>query len=113
MVVILLVVAVIVLGAVLGGAREQDLSVRRLETVQAFYAVEAGMNMALREIAVGADEDADGLVGSISDDGNDANDPALGTGQAMVVADYDSGRITLTSEGRSGASRREAEAIIE
>ena len=63
MVVILLVVAVIVLGAVLGGAREQDLSVRRLETVQAFYAVEAGMNMALREVALGTDEDGAGGQG--------------------------------------------------
>ena len=34
--------------------------------MQAFYAAEAGMNMAIREMMVGRDEDGDGVIGAVS-----------------------------------------------
>ena len=87
-IVFLLVVGVIIVGMVLGGARDQDLTVRRLETVQAFYAAEAGMNMAIRELMVAVDEDADGAIGTISDDSNDGTDPTIGTGRVVVTSSF-------------------------
>ena len=94
MIVLLLVVDLIALGMVLGGARDQDLTVRRLETVQAFYAAEAGMNMAVREIMLDADEDGDGTTGSISDDDDDANDPGFGAARVRVTKAPDAGGTT-------------------
>src|SRR5688572_6539228 len=69
MITTMLLLGLIGVGMVLGGARDQDLSIKRLETVRAFYAAESGMNMAIRELMVRADEDGDGAIGSISDDG--------------------------------------------
>ncbi len=112
-IVFLLVVGVIIVGMVLGGARDQDLTVRRLETVQAFYAAEGGMNMAIREIMVGVDEDADGAVGTISDDSNDGTDPTIGSGRVVVTSSFADPQTTLTSRGRSGLAFREVEAITE
>ena len=74
-VVLLVLVGFIVLGTVHGGAREQELNIRGWETLLAFYAAEAGMNMAAREIITDVDEDADGTVGSISDDDDDETTP--------------------------------------
>ena len=71
-VIILLLIDLMILSIVIGSARDQDVSVRRLETVQAFYAAESGMNMALRELMENDDEDGDGAIGSISDDDDDA-----------------------------------------
>ena len=43
MIIVLLILNLVIVGMVLGACRDQDISVRRLETVQAFYAAEAGM----------------------------------------------------------------------
>ncbi len=56
----------VVVGVVLGGARDQDLSSKRLDALRAQYAAEAGANMAAREFAQNADEDGDGTMGTIS-----------------------------------------------
>ncbi len=113
MVVMLVVVTVSVLGIVQGGSRDHDLTLRRMQTVHAFYAAEAGMNMAIRELMNNADEDGDGGVGSISDDGNDANDPALDSAQVVVTAVVTGPQTTLTSTGRSGAAVRKVEAVFQ
>jgi hypothetical protein len=51
-----------------------------------FYAAESGMEMGLRELnqQPATDIDSDGLVGTISNDGNLANDPALASGAFCV-----------------------------
>ncbi len=108
----MLLMALIMVGLVLGGARDQDLTIRRLETVRAFYAAEAGANMAIRELMLNSDDDGDGNIGSISDDGNDANDPSLGGGQVKVVKTVSGSDTTLSSEGRSGEARRTIEAVL-
>ncbi|UCD74647.1 MAG: hypothetical protein JSV91_12765 [Phycisphaerales bacterium] len=113
MIVLLLVVELIIIGMVLGGARDQDLTVRRLESIQAFYVAEAGMNMAVRELMENSDEDGDGTIGTISDDGSDANDPSLGSASVCVTRSAVGGTVTLSSLGRSGQARREIEATLE
>ncbi len=50
----------------------------------AFYAAESGLEMALRELAQANDIDSDGTIGTISDNGNDADDPSLATGAVHV-----------------------------
>lgn len=112
MVVVLMMLNLIIIGVVVSGSRDHGLTTRRIETVKAFYAAEAGLNMAFREVLQNADEDGDGLVGSVSDDGDAANDPSVGDGRVMVTNAFASGRTTLSSSGRAGDARREIEAII-
>ncbi|MHC4128087.1 MAG: hypothetical protein ACYS1E_15180 [Planctomycetota bacterium] len=116
MVVILLFIDLIVVGMVVGLGRDHDLTVHRMRTLEAEYAAEAGMNMSIREMMNDADEDGDGAIGTISDDSNDGNDPALGNAQFVVTAAADTpvvGQTTLTSAGRSGEARRQMESILE
>ena len=123
MVVVLLIIDVIIVGMVLSGARHHELTVGRMDTIQAFYAAEAGANMAIRELQVDIDEDVDAAatnpipdgVGTISFDDpvDDANDPSFGSAQVVVTAVIAGSTTTLTSEGRSGTARRTIEAVVE
>jgi hypothetical protein len=116
MVVILLIVDLIIVGIVVGLSRDHDLTVRRMQTLEAMYAAEAGVNMSIRELMNDADEDGDGTTGTISDDSNDANDPTLGNARFVVTAAADTpaaGQTTLTSAGRSGEARRKIEGVME
>ncbi len=113
MVIALVVVDLIIISIVIGGARDHDLTIHRVDSIQAFYAAEAGMNMAIREMMVGTDEDGDGAVGTISDDANDANDPTFGQAQVLVTSVVAAPTTTLTSRGRSGQARREIESSLE
>ncbi len=112
MVVLMLLVAMIVIGSAVSGARDQDLTVRRVETVQSIYAAEAGMNMAIREIINNADEDGDGGVGSISDDGNDANNPVFGNAAVLVTTQASGDDTILVSLGSRGTATRRIEATL-
>ena len=103
---ILIVVALVVVGAVLMGARHADLSARRSESVRAIAAAEAGMNMAVREMMVSCDEDGDGTVGAISDDGDDTNNPTFGDASVSVTQSRAGATYTLTSTGVAGLARR-------
>lgn len=53
----------------------------------AFYAAEGGIEMALAELNTSppTDIDSDGTIGTISDNGNDSDDPALATGMVVVT----------------------------
>ncbi len=113
MIIVLMLVDLIIVGMVIGGARDHDLTVKRIETIQAFYAAEAGMNMAIRELMNNNDEDGDGTVGTISDDATPANDPTLGQAQVLVTSAVAGPQTTLTSQGRSGDARRHIAAILE
>ena len=110
MIVLLMIIDLIIVSLVITGTRDHDLTVRRLQTVEAFYAAEAGMNMAIRELMKSADEDGDLTIGTISDDSpvNPANDPTLGNAQFFVSV---SGTV-YTSEGRSGEARRTMQAEV-
>ncbi len=113
MVIALVVVDLIIISIVIGGARDHDLTIKRIETIESFYAAEAGMNMAIREMMNSADEDGDGAIGTISDDGNAANDPTFGQAQVLVTASVAGPQTTLRSKGRSGDARREVETVLE
>lgn len=113
MIIVLVLISLVVIGMVVGGGRDQVVVARRLESIQAFYAAEAGMNMAVREMQEGTDEDGDGTEGTISDDGNSANDPTLGTGRVFVTISTSGSTDTLISTGRSGSAVRVIEVDLE
>jgi hypothetical protein len=53
----------------------------------AFYAAESGIEMSLRELngSPANDFDSDGAIGTISDNGNPADDPSMATGRIVVT----------------------------
>lgn len=102
----LIALQLVVVGVVALGAREQSLTTLRLEASRAQYAAEAGMNMALREIYVGLDEDGDGGIGSISSDGNPANDPVVSGASIVVTMSVAGSTTTLTSTARTTNAKR-------
>ncbi len=115
-IILLVILNLIVLSLTVNVSHDHDLTVRRLDTVKAFYAAEAGVNMAVKELMGPTDEDLDGGIGTISDDSDDGTDPTLGTAAFVVVSIVDTpfvGQISLTSRGRSGEARRQMTTVIE
>ena len=113
-VIVLLIINLTVIGIVVGISRDHDMTARRMETVEAMYAAEAGANMSIRELMIGVDEDGDGGVGTISDDSIATTDPSLGEARFVVTSSYDSAdqETTVTSKGRSGQARRRLQAVL-
>jgi hypothetical protein len=109
----LIILMLITVGLVTAGARDHDLTTRRSETMRAFYAMEAGINMATRELLNNADDDADGTIGSISDDNSDASDPSIGDARVRVRKATSGSNTTLTSVGRCGSAARSAIATFQ
>lgn len=113
LIVILATLQIIVAAMVLSGVRGGELSARRIETARAFYAAEAGANMAVREVMRGVDEDADGRIGGVSDDSNSATDLALGTARIVAESVSAGGTTTITVTGRAGEAARRIGLSIE
>lgn len=105
MIVALVVIELIIVGAVLTTARNQDTAALRIDGMRAFYATEAGANMALRELMIGTDADGDGGIGSISNDGNPGNNPLFVSGSCFAVAAAASGNTEITVSGAAGLCR--------
>ncbi len=99
-----------IVGAVVTGARDLDITPMRLDTARAFYAAEAGMNMSVRETMSGTDED--GGVGTISNDSNANNDPQLVTARFCVTSTVTAGVASVSAAGRSGNAKRKADATL-
>ncbi len=115
-IVLMLILDLIVVGMVISGARGHDLTVRRMDTIRAFYAAEAGANMSIRELRVENDDDNDtggATDGTISNDGTPANDPTFGPAKVYVKIEIAGSITTLTSEGRSGEAIRRVEAVLD
>ncbi|MBL8744834.1 MAG: hypothetical protein JNK58_00605 [Phycisphaerae bacterium] len=106
MLVALAMLQVLVAAIVLAGARADELTSLRLDTARAFYAAEAGANMATREVMIDSDVDSDGVIGSVSGDGIDSNDPALGVARMSATASTAVGVTTITVTGRAGHAAR-------
>ncbi|MCP3902728.1 MAG: hypothetical protein GY715_03750 [Planctomycetes bacterium] len=112
-IVLMLVLSVIVVGMVNTAGGQHDLTKRRVDTMRAFYAAEGGMNMAICEATLGADEDGDTVIGTISDDGDDGTDPSIGDANVAVTSATAGSQTTLTSRGRAGEARRQLAAVTE
>jgi len=66
----------------------------------AFYAAESGLEMGIREINQSNDFDSDGTIGTISDNGNAADDPALVSGAVFVEPSPTKGLPWYQATGR-------------
>lgn len=112
-IVILVFLQLAVVGSIVLSTRDQDTTIQRLDTLRSFYAAEAGMNMAIREMINNSDEDGDGTIGTISNDNNPDNDPMLSTARVHVVKTVSGSTSILTSRGRAGVARRQLTTAIE
>ncbi|MBL0926555.1 MAG: hypothetical protein IBJ11_02740 [Phycisphaerales bacterium] len=92
--------------------RDQGLTNRRIETVQSFYASEAGINMAMREMWQNTDEDGDGTIGGINSGTNRATDPAVGTARVYVTRTNSGSTMTLNSFARCGQAVNRAQSNL-
>jgi hypothetical protein len=102
LIVALVVLQLVVVSAIVTGARDHDSTVQRLEAARSFYATDAAVGMALRELYLDSDEDGDGGIGTISNDNNAGNDPLFITGRASVTKTAVGSNFTLTCSGRAG-----------
>lgn len=93
-------------------SRQSALAEARSDTLEAFYAAEAGRELAMRELVLGVDEDGDGGVGSISDDGDDSTDPVVGTARVVVTRESTGAIEVLRSTGVASTARRSIEATV-
>ncbi|MCU0688206.1 MAG: PA14 domain-containing protein [Phycisphaerales bacterium] len=73
--------------AVMAGARDSDIAMRKLNAVRAQGAAQAAQERSIAEFVRNVDDDGDGRAGSISDNGNDADNPLL-PGGARVMSRY-------------------------
>ena len=105
----MVVLSLVVFGVVGGGTRDHELAGLRVQSTNAFYAAEAATNMSLAEIYNNTDADGDGTIGTISNDGDAANDPALGTAQFNVTSVSSASGRRFSAQGRAGGvlSQRE------
>lgn len=105
-VVALVIFQLILVGAVLANARDQDVGTRRLESVRTFYAAEAAANMAFREVRLNVDADGDGSIGGISDNGSTGDDPVISGSRASASISASGSTRTVTVSSSNGSSRR-------
>lgn len=111
-IVLLLLLEIAVASLMMSSTNEQSVGVDRLNTVRAFYAAEAGVQMALREIMLGVDEDGDGVIGGISDDGDAATTCAIGLASVSVTVAQVADAAVVTSEGRCAEAMRITQATV-
>lgn len=93
MVLALLLLQLAIVAMVVGGVRRQDLTSTRINSMRSFYAAEAGINMGVRELMNNQDEDGDGTIGAVSDNGKSADDPTAGQGTAFIVSKSINGTV--------------------
>ena len=96
LIIALIILQVAIVGVLVSGTRDQINTRTRLEAIRVRYAALGASQMALREIYLGTDIDGDGGIGSISNDGNSANDPLI-NGIKVTVARSVSGSSTTNS----------------
>lgn len=104
-IVALVIMQLMMVGSLLTGTRNQDLTVQRLNALRSQYSADSVLSMAVREVCRGADEDGDGTVGSISW-GVVANGPNINGAHAAVSLSASGTTYTLTAKGTGGLATR-------
>lgn len=112
MVGIMLLGEVVLVTSLMAVRHDQMLATYRLDSVRAFYAAEAGMNLAIREVMADADEDGDGTIGSVSDNDTDEDDVVLGVATLRVIRTDSPEDFVLRADARCGMSRTSLEASL-
>lgn len=105
MLLVMLLLDLIVVGAVVVGARGLDLGRERIDGARAQYAADAAANIAMREVYTNTDDDGDGGIGTLSNDADTNDDPSLGPARFNATRSAGS-PATITALGRSGTAQR-------
>ncbi|MGE3107718.1 MAG: hypothetical protein AB7G11_02220 [Phycisphaerales bacterium] len=109
----MLLMQLAIVAMVVGASRRHDLAGTRINSMRSFYAAEAGINMGVRELMNNTDEDQDGTVGAVSDDGNAITDPQTGQGTSFVVSKIVNGnQVTLRSVATANSTVRFVEITL-
>src|SRR5205085_12232111 len=96
-IVLMIYLMLVITGVAVCDCRDSDAGRARILADRAFYAADAGIQMAVREIMEDADEDGDGVIGGISHDSNSANNPRFNGADVDVAHDAVSGQISLSA----------------
>lgn len=100
------VLMLVVAGVVMAGGRDHEVAGLELQGERARYAADAAAHMAVKELFDNLDRDGDGGIGTISADGNTANDPTLGATRLWATAVTAGSETTVTARGENAAARR-------
>jgi len=103
LVMVLIIAQFAILAMVLNSSRDQTLAVSRVSSVQAFFAAEAGINMAIREAINDEDFDGNGVVGGITSTSDTLD--ALHGASIDVTASVVGSDFTLASLGTLADAR--------
>jgi len=95
MITLMLLLSLIVIGILAAAANRPMLASREVEGDQTFYAADSALQLALREIMLGIDEDGDGSIGTITD----LSGSIFGATDVHVTRTDSDGEITLTAHG--------------
>jgi hypothetical protein len=112
-IVALVIVQIAVIGVVLNGRLDQRLTLDRMDAGKAQFACDSGIEMALRELYDGADEDGDGIVGGISDDSNSATGIIVNGCKVSVHRSDAAGVITLTATAVGTSASRSIQVTLQ
>lgn len=109
----LVILQLLVVAVSFAGARDQDLTVRRLEAARSYYAAEAAANMAIREIARNTDEDADGGIGTVfTSAASPATTIGMGGATAVATTTTTNGITTIFADSAAGVATRTVSARV-
>lgn len=103
----LILIMMTVFAVVFTGRQASQSLVKAVQGDRARAAADAAAQAALRESYANADLDGDGTVGSISNDGNTANDPTINNGTRFWAEKSVAGSVvTITARGQNADAAR-------
>lgn len=103
----LMLLASALVAVAISGRREQDLTMRRMESMRAAYAEESAAQIAVRELINQQDDDGDGIVGEVAA-GVLASGIIIGSSKASAAADASGAVWTVQPQGSNGLSTKGA-----
>ncbi len=104
-VVAVMVVAAGIVVVAIAGRREQDSMIRRFEAMRAFYAQEAAVQIAVREVLRQQDDDGDGVIGTVAG-GVISSGITIGASKGATGLTVSGGDTTLEAQGANGIATR-------
>jgi len=99
MVLAMVFLMLVVTSVVVCDARDSDSARNREQADRAFFAADAGIQMAIREIMDEADEDGDGGVGTIANDSLLGANPVFNGAPVVVARQVNNGYVSISAFG--------------
>lgn len=117
-VLVALVVVLALAGGVAGlmvvsSTNDQHQTVSRTSGTRAFEAAQASVEMSIKEVMDSVDRDSDGVVGTISDDNNAANDPVIGGARAWSTKSTTGSTTLIVGRGAAGESEHSVQVTLD